>query len=139
VLHGVRGHEHVAERVADVVAHDGEDPLSKSRARASCSSLWCSTASCALRRSWTSTQLPMKPANAPESSEKGTPRSKIQRNLAVVPAQPVFHLERLAPLEVVEVVGHAALEVLLVDAFGPAVPHLLLEAGPVKSSQVWLK
>src|SRR4029079_16927358 len=45
----------------------------------------------------------------------------------VVAAEPVFHFERFAPAEVVEVERHAALEVVAVHPLPPAIAHLLLE------------
>src|SRR4051812_8284083 len=46
---------------------------------------------------------------------------------AVVPPEAVFHFERLAPVEVIEVVRYAPLEVVGVDARCPPVAHLLLD------------
>src|ERR1041384_7855512 len=48
--------------------------------------------------------------------------------LAVSPAQPVFHAERCAPVEMRGVDFKAAVEVLRVDAFGPAVSQFLLDS-----------
>jgi hypothetical protein len=45
----------------------------------------------------------------------------------VLAPQAVFHLERFAALEVVEVVRRAAIEVLGVNSLGPAIAHLLGE------------
>ena len=87
-------------------------------------------ASWALRRSSTSTQLPMKPAKAPASSVKGTPRSKIQRYSPSWRRRRYSISNACAPVEVVEVELDAALEVVGVHAFGPAVAHLLLERAP---------
>jgi len=44
-----------------------------------------------------------------------------------VAAEPILHLERLAPREMIEVVLHAAIEIFGVHALGPTVAHLLGE------------
>ena len=48
--------------------------------------------------------------------------------LAVVPLQPVFHLERSPDCEMLQVGADAAIEVFCVDAQGPSVADLLLQA-----------
>ena len=44
---------------------------------------------------------------------------------AVVPAEAVFHFERFATMEVVQIVRDAALQISSVHALGPTVAHLL--------------
>ena len=51
-----------------------------------------------------------------------------------MPSQAVFHLERLMSVEVLKVVIHAALKVLGVNPFGPAIADLLGQ-GPAREGQ----
>src|SRR4029079_2480198 len=48
----------------------------------------------------------------------------------VVAAQAVLHFERFVTAKVVEIQGHAALEIVRVHTLGPAIPHFLLERPP---------
>jgi hypothetical protein len=43
--------------------------------------------------------------------------------LSVVPTKAVFHLERFPSIEVVQIMGDAALEIIRVDALRPPAPH----------------
>jgi len=48
----------------------------------------------------------------------------------VAATEAILHLERLTPLEVVQIVRYAAIEIATVHAFGPARAHFLFERAP---------
>jgi hypothetical protein len=76
---------------------------------------------------------PMKPANAPPSSKRGTPATSTQEYFVGAP-QPVPHAERLAGAEGLQIGLQAQIAVVRVQAFGPAVAGLLIQ-GPAAKFQ----
>ena len=58
--------------------------------------------------------------------ERHTPIKKFAV-LAVMAPQAIFHLERFTSREMVQVVRHAAFDIVWMHSFGPAVAQFLLE------------
>ena len=119
-----------AERIADVVAHDGEDPLFEIASQCKLVLVVLLQRFLGLASLVDVHAAADKARECPGLVREGHATVENPTVHAVVTAQPVLHLERLAPVEVIEVMAYAALEVARVDAFGPAVPHLLLERAP---------
>jgi hypothetical protein len=130
VLKLAGGKQDRAERVADVVADDRQNPLLEVLCEGE---LFLIVLLLRFVR-------PASLVNVDTAANIARKASRIicERNAAiedpavdaVVPAKPVLHFERLAPVEVIEIVPDAAVKVVRVHTLRPAVAHFLFDRPP---------
>src|SRR4051812_25997887 len=122
-----RGARDGVQRIADVVADDGDDPLLEIAGRGE---LLLTSAVAGFLG-----PAPVVDVHAASDEAREVARLVVEGSaaiedppvFAVVAAEPVFHLERLATMEMIQVVFHAAFDVFRMDALRPAVSDLLGE------------
>src|SRR3954454_23177276 len=127
LLQPVRGEQNRANRIADVLADNRENPAFEVAGKSQLLLVVL------LLRHLGLAAVVDVDAAADESRERPTvvrnrnPAVENPAVLAVVAAKAVFHLERFTAVEMSQVLRNAALEIVSMDARSPPVPHLLFE------------